>query len=56
VVCLYPYYLEYFCKSLIFITLRSGNLTLDDYIFTSDDQLIEGETEEGKRYTKDELT
>lgn len=26
--------------------------TLDDYIYTSDDQIIEGEIEEGKRYTE----
>lgn len=26
--------------------------TLDDYIYTSDDQIIEGEVEEGKRYTE----
>ena len=29
--------------------------TLDDYIFTSDDQLIEGEIEEGKLYTEDDF-
>ncbi len=29
--------------------------TLDDYIYTSDDQLIEGEIEEGKRYTEDDF-
>ncbi len=29
--------------------------TLDDYIFTSDDQIIEGEVEEGKRYTEDDF-
>ena len=26
--------------------------TLDDYIYTSDDQIVEGEIEEGKRYTE----
>jgi len=29
--------------------------TLDDYIFTSDDYLIEGEIEEGKRYTESDF-
>jgi type I restriction enzyme R subunit len=29
--------------------------TLDDYIYTADDQLIEGEVEEGKRYTEDDF-
>jgi type I restriction enzyme R subunit len=29
--------------------------TLDDYVYTSDDQLIEGEIEEGKRYTEDDF-
>ena len=29
--------------------------TLDDYIFTSDDQLIEGEIEEGKLYTEEDF-
>ncbi len=29
--------------------------TLDDYIYTSDDQLIEGEVEEGKRYVEDDF-
>jgi len=28
---------------------------LDDYVYTSDDQLIEGEIEEGKRYTEDDF-
>lgn len=29
--------------------------TLDDYVYTSDDTLIEGEIEEGKRYTEDDF-
>ena len=29
--------------------------TLDDYVYTADDQLIEGEVEEGKRYTEDDF-
>jgi type I restriction enzyme R subunit len=29
--------------------------TLDDYVFTSDDQIIEGEIEEGKLYTEDDF-
>lgn len=29
--------------------------TLDDYVYTSDDQLVEGEIEEGKRYTEDDF-
>ena len=29
--------------------------TLDDYIYTSDDQIIEGEIEEGKLYTEDDF-
>ncbi|MET0049656.1 MAG: EcoAI/FtnUII family type I restriction enzme subunit R, partial [Candidatus Thiodiazotropha sp.] len=29
--------------------------TLDDYVYTSDDQLIEGEIEEGRRYTEDDF-
>jgi type I restriction enzyme R subunit len=29
--------------------------TLDDYVYTSDDQLIEGEVEEGRRYTEDDF-
>ncbi len=29
--------------------------TLDDYVYTSDDQLIEGEIEEGKRYDEDDF-
>ena len=29
--------------------------TLDDYVYTSDDQLIEGEIEEGKRYGEDDF-
>ncbi len=29
--------------------------TLDDYIYTSDDQIIEGEIEEGKRYEEDDF-
>lgn len=29
--------------------------TLDDYVYTSDDQLVEGEVEAGKRYTEDDF-
>lgn len=29
--------------------------TLDDYVYTSDDQIIEGEVEEGRRYTEPEF-
>lgn len=29
--------------------------TIDDYVYTSDDTLIEGEVEEGKRYTEDDF-
>lgn len=29
--------------------------TLDDYVYTADDQLIEGEVEEGKRYDEDDF-
>ena len=29
--------------------------TLDDYIYTSDDQLVEGEVEEGKLYTESDF-
>lgn len=29
--------------------------TLDDYVYTSDDTLIEGEVEEGRRYTEDDF-
>ncbi|MDP8208835.1 MAG: DEAD/DEAH box helicase family protein [Candidatus Electryonea clarkiae] len=29
--------------------------TLDDYVYTSDDDIIEGEIEEGKRYTEDDF-
>lgn len=29
--------------------------TLDDYVYTSDDQVIEGEIEEGKRYCEDDF-
>ncbi len=29
--------------------------TLDDYVYTSDDQIIEGEIEEGRRYTEDDF-
>lgn len=29
--------------------------TLDDYVYTSDDTVIEGEIEEGKRYTEDDF-
>ena len=26
--------------------------TLDDYVYTSDDEVVEGEVEEGRRYTE----
>jgi type I restriction enzyme R subunit len=29
--------------------------TLDSYVYTSDDQLVEGEVEEGRRYTEDDF-
>ena len=29
--------------------------TLDDYVYTSDDELIEGEVEEGRRYVEDDF-
>lgn len=29
--------------------------TLDDYVYTADDQIIEGEIEEGRRYTEDDF-
>ena len=29
--------------------------TLDDYVYTSDDQIIEGEIEQGRRYTEDDF-
>ena len=29
--------------------------TLDEYVYTSDDELVEGEIEEGKRYTEDDF-
>jgi type I restriction enzyme R subunit len=29
--------------------------TLDEYVYTSDDRIIEGEVEEGKRYTEDDF-
>ncbi|WP_338669398.1 EcoAI/FtnUII family type I restriction enzme subunit R [Pseudodesulfovibrio methanolicus] len=29
--------------------------TLDDYVYTSDDEVLEGEPEEGKRYTEEEF-
>lgn len=32
--------------------VRQIATTLDDYVYTSDDQVIEGEIEEGKRYTE----
>jgi type I restriction enzyme, R subunit len=28
---------------------------LDDYVYTADDQVIEGEIEEGRRYTEDDF-
>nr|WP_163500910.1 DEAD/DEAH box helicase family protein [Halomonas socia] len=35
--------------------VRQIATTLDDYVYTSDDQVIEGEIEEGKRYTEDDF-
>src|SRR5680860_318095 len=29
--------------------------TLDDYVYTSDDELVEGEAEEGRRYVEDDF-
>lgn len=35
--------------------VRQIATTLDDYIYTADDQVIEGEVEEGRRYTEDDF-
>lgn len=35
--------------------VRQIATTLDDYVYTSDDQLVEGEVEEGKRYKEPEF-
>jgi len=35
--------------------VRQIATTLDDYVYTADDQVIEGEIEEGKRYTEDDF-
>ncbi|MEX1215239.1 EcoAI/FtnUII family type I restriction enzme subunit R [Saccharospirillum sp.] len=35
--------------------VRQIATTLDDYVYTSDDQVIEGDIEEGKRYTEDDF-
>jgi type I restriction enzyme R subunit len=35
--------------------VRQIATTLDDYVYTADDQIIEGEIEEGKRYTEDDF-
>lgn len=35
--------------------VRQIATTLDDYVYTSDDQVIEGEIEEGRRYTEDDF-
>lgn len=35
--------------------VRQIATTLDDYVYTTDDQIIEGEIEEGKRYTEDDF-
>ncbi|MBG12012.1 MAG: restriction endonuclease subunit R [Alcanivorax sp.] len=35
--------------------VRQIATTLDDYVYTSDDQIIEGEIEEGKRYTEQDF-
>lgn len=35
--------------------VRQIATTLDDYLYTTDDQVIEGEIEEGKRYTEDDF-
>ncbi|TDY02428.1 EcoAI/FtnUII family type I restriction enzme subunit R [Thiohalophilus thiocyanatoxydans] len=35
--------------------VRQIATTLDDYVFTSDDQVIEGEIEEGRRYTEEDF-
>ena len=35
--------------------VRQIATTLDDYVYTSDDQVIEGEIEQGRRYTEDDF-
>ena len=35
--------------------MRQIATTLDDYVYTPDDELIEGEVEEGKRYTENDF-
>jgi type I restriction enzyme R subunit len=35
--------------------VRQIATTLDDYVYTSDDELIEGEVEEGRRYTESDF-
>jgi len=35
--------------------VRQIATTLDDYVYTADDQVIEGEIEEGRRYTEDDF-
>ncbi|NGX16137.1 DEAD/DEAH box helicase family protein [Wenzhouxiangella sp. XN24] len=35
--------------------VRQVATTLDDYVYTADDQIIEGEIEEGRRYTEDDF-
>ncbi|MEP6951330.1 MAG: DEAD/DEAH box helicase family protein, partial [Ginsengibacter sp.] len=60
---------EYFKEPVYVYSLKEGindgfltpfkvkeiNTTIDDYVFTSDDTVLEGEVEEGKRYTEDEM-
>lgn len=35
--------------------VKQISTTLDDYVYTSDDEVVEGEVEEGKRYTEDDF-
>ena len=35
--------------------VKQISTTLDEYVYTSDDELIEGEIEVGKRYTEDDF-
>ncbi len=35
--------------------VKQFSTTLDDYVYTSDDELIEGEIEEGRRYVEDDF-
>jgi type I restriction enzyme, R subunit len=35
--------------------VKQISTTLDDYVYTSDDQLVEGEIEEGRRYVEDDF-